>query len=868
MRRGLVVSVAWALSALFAPLRAQDGQLSATAVIEDQQPFVGQTVVFQIQIQGHDAPEKPDVTALRQDFSVREGGGAANNSQSITIVNGRVTRNVQRGYTFQYQLAPKREGRLQIPPITIRAGGLTATTNSIQLQVSPPAEIRDFRLIQTLSKRTVYVGEPVMLTTVWYVGRNVDQFAFTMPVLEDPRFEAFDPRRAGPAGAEMVDIPVGDSRVSARKGQKVLDGYQMVTVEFRKAIVAREAGTFALEPTVVSFRAIRSEARRSRSLFEDFFGESFFGSRRGYENLAIPANRLSLEVLPLPGAGRPPEFSGLIGNFSFTAQATPAEVSVGDPITLTIRVSGPEYLDYVRLPDLGLQPKLAEGFKIPEEMAAGEIVDAAKVFSQTIRAKDSRVDAIPSLDFSYFDPELGEYRVARTEPIPLEVSGTRVLTLSDGETAGPGGVVQAELENAVGGIAHNYEDSDALRDRRGGISRLFDSPLWALALGGPPAAYFGLLALVALRRRRADDPATVAAKAAMHALSTLEPTAEHPFAGDLLEALRRYLRARLALPPGALTFADVEAPLEQHGAPAGALEQLKQVFEVCEGGSLHRRSLAGLHAGQCPCGGARRLPQGRGSPRRPRVRTLLCLLAVFGCAQPGRSELGSEQAQAVFEEANQLFRQAGEETDPRQAFGLYQSAALRYQRLIEEGGIRNEKLYYNLGNAYYRSGDFGRAILSYRRAQALAPADPNVRQNLEAARAARIDRFSEPTQTRVMRTLLFWHYDLSFGMRLTLLGCFAGIFWVLAAVRLVRPAGSASPCSQWRVAWPRRFCCPSSFEGWTAGDADVAVILAGEATARKGDGANYEPAFTEPLHAGARAPGARTPRRVGPGSPP
>jgi hypothetical protein len=602
MRRYVLVGMAWAMLWPAVPALAQDQALTARAVIEDQQPFVGQTVVFQIQVEGHDSPEKPDLTALRQDFSIREGGGAVNNSQSITIVNGRVTRTVQRGYTFQYQLAPKREGSLRIPPIEVRADGRTATTSPVQLQVSPPAEIRDFRLLQSLSKTKAYVGEPVMLTTTWYVGRNVDQFAFSMPLLEDPRFEVFDPRRPPPPGAEMVDIPVGDSRVAARKGQKALDGYKMVTVEFRKAIVAREPGKIALEPTVVSFRAIRAEARRPRSLFDDFFGESFFGSRRGYENLAIPSNPVSLEILPLPEEGRPPEFSGLIGDFHFVATATPAEVSVGDPITLTIRVSGPEYLDYVRLPDLALQPELAASFKIPEEMAAGEIVGEAKVFSQTIRAKESRVDAIPSLGFSYFDPERGEYVMARTDPIPIEVSGTRVLTLSDGETAGPGGVVQAELESASGGIAHNYEDEDALENRRRGIVARLGSPVWALALGGPPVLYLGLLAFVAMRKRRAEDPVTAAAREALDSLDSLAPSGRDSFAGELLEKLRAYLRLRLGLPPGALTFADVKGPLENAGAPGAAIGRLEGVFAACEaaryaGGALRGATPVDLHTG-------------------------------------------------------------------------------------------------------------------------------------------------------------------------------------------------------------------------------------------------------------------------------
>ena len=236
-----------------------------------------------------------------------------------------------------------------------------------------------------------------------------------------------------------------------------------------------------------------------------------------------------------------------------------------------------------------------------------------------------------------------------------------------------------------------------------------------------------------------------------------------------------------------------------------------------------------------------------------RVDFVLVVLPIFllAFARPAFAVLGQDQAQELFAEANRMFRQAGGHTDPREAFGLYQSAALRYERLIEEGGIQNEKLYYNLGNAYYRSGDFGRAILNYRRAQALAPSDSNIRQNLEAARAARTDRFSEPTETRVLRTLLFWHFDLSFGVRLALLACFSAAFWGLAALRLFRPGRAPRPALAIVGGIAAALLLSVAFEGQSVRDKDVAVILAGESIARKGDGANYEPAFTEPLHAGA-----------------
>ncbi len=71
--------------------------------------------------------------------------------------------------------------------------------------------------------------------------------------------------------------------------------------------------------------------------------------------------------------------------------------------------------------------------------------------------------------------------------------------------------------------------------------------------------------------------------------------------------------------------------------------------------------------------------------------------------------------------------------------GQYAEAAAAYQAMVDAGADDGE-LYYNLGNAYYKSGDLGRAILNYRRAQLMLPRDSDVEANLELARDQTIDR--------------------------------------------------------------------------------------------------------------------------------
>ena len=77
--------------------------------------------------------------------------------------------------------------------------------------------------------------------------------------------------------------------------------------------------------------------------------------------------------------------------------------------------------------------------------------------------------------------------------------------------------------------------------------------------------------------------------------------------------------------------------------------------------------------------------------------------------------------------------------------GQFEPAIAGYEAIIA-AGVRNSDIYYNLGNAYFKQGDLGRAILNYRRAQRLAPSDADIAANLAVARAQTIDRLEVPPE--------------------------------------------------------------------------------------------------------------------------
>lgn len=231
---------------------------------------------------------------------------------------------------------------------------------------------------------------------------------------------------------------------------------------------------------------------------------------------------------------------------------------------------------------------------------------------------------------------------------------------------------------------------------------------------------------------------------------------------------------------------------------------------------------------------------------------LTIALALWWVIPTLHAQLSEQQTRELFTEANQLFRQANDaaNVNPVESQDRYRRAVLRFDRIVLEGGVRNGMLFYNIGNAYFRMNDIGRAILNYRRAEQYIPADRNLARNLRTAREARQDTFEEGQSVKVMRTLLFWHHDIQPGTRSMLFGGLSLLFWGLAALRLFRP--------QWSPGWALGlfgglsilFLGSLAFESATQTSQQAGVLIAPQVIARTGDGQSYEPSFKDPLHAG------------------
>ncbi len=241
------------------------------------------------------------------------------------------------------------------------------------------------------------------------------------------------------------------------------------------------------------------------------------------------------------------------------------------------------------------------------------------------------------------------------------------------------------------------------------------------------------------------------------------------------------------------------------------------------------------------------------SRRRPALWVLAgAILVVATDAAPlDGVELSMDQRVAMFHEALRAFDRGTQmrHSDPPAAERAFRESSDKLQLLVDSG-IRNGKLYYNLGNAYLSAGALGKAILSYRRAETLIAGDGQLEANLRFARSLRRNQFAVDSGRAVAETLFAWHFQIPARMRYGLAaGAYLG-FWLILLARVFRPA------VRWNVLliplavmWVS-LAVSLTVETIHNNTLRDGVLLADEVVVRKGNGEGFEAQFDQPLNEG------------------
>jgi hypothetical protein len=539
--------------------------------------YIGENFAYSIVISGANKPGDVDLSPLAK-FNPQSAGNRDVSQTSISIINGRTTQNVVKQYVMSYMLSCNSEGLAEIPSVTVTIGGKSYQTDPVQVNILRPGNTDRLDLDVTLSQEKCYVGQPVVMTVKFYISADIGDFQFNIPAFNDDVFYIEDPDIIDPQ-AKLYRLSESGITILASQNRVVHNGKDSVLLSFSKVLIPKNSGDIVLAASSVSANVAVGRARTRDRFFNDFFGQ------KEYKRFMVSSQPLNLSVLPLPAAGKPSQFYGLVGKYSISASASPTSVNVGDPITLTIKIGGSKFLKPVQWPDLEQLPEFADNFKMPAQKAAPTIEDGFKVFTQTIRANNDKVTQIPPIPLCYFDADKGEYVTAQSEPIKLEVAPTKILTGADIEGADftP---VNKEVEAIKKGLSANYEGPDVLTNMEFSPLAAITSPGYILLLGLP----FACLVLSSVvkvfttetpertaqrRRRRASGKA-------VRQLKKIQSVDSRQRYELLASIMKQYIGERFDRQAGSLTAEDCRMILADVTGDTRTADKYRDIIDRCE----------------------------------------------------------------------------------------------------------------------------------------------------------------------------------------------------------------------------------------------------------------------------------------------
>ena len=274
------------------------------------------------------------------------------------------------------------------------------------------------------------------------------------------------------------------------------------------------------------------------------FTRNVFGEKR---TLKLTSHPIPITVKPLPTAGRPDTFTGAVGEFSMSTSAQPQEIKTGDPVELTVRLTGKGSLASTPIPGPP-PPNNWDGFKIHDATDSVRHTDlrnlhVVKDFKQMVIPLRPEIRAVPPLAFSYFDPEREQYVTLHSEPVLLRVNGPSVEP-----QGGDPALIEPDLPENPSPVKLKTNRSHP------GQLAIVPQPLltqsWFIAL--PAMTLFAFLAAFAYRRREMYLDAHPEIRRRIHVrritaqtLKRLQDPATQKDADEFMSGLQLILRENL-----------------------------------------------------------------------------------------------------------------------------------------------------------------------------------------------------------------------------------------------------------------------------------------------------------------------------------
>jgi hypothetical protein len=487
-------------------------------------------------------------------------------ASQISVVNGTVSSSISHNYLVQAQ----KPGAYTIPAIKVTAGGNSYSTKPLNFQVTPAGlqpsgylattgqaegEVAFIRISEKTGSH--YPGEIVPFTIKAYFSQAYRADINSLPTL----------RGDGVVMSQLQDKPQQtEESVNGRK-------YHVITwdTSLSGIKVGEHPMSFSLDATLLIPQKRRSLSPfGGNSLFDDSSFDNFFGSHQRKPIVAV-SPEVVFNVLPLPTDNQPDNFTGAIGDFDLKVAATPIEVEIGEPMTLTMEISGTGNFDRVEAPVFPHSPDWKTYSPTSNFSEQGRSYSGTKIFEQAIVARSNAVTGIPSLSFSYFDPRQKRYitKTSRTVAIHLKKPATPTVGQPVQPVAQPQQqpATQATPAPAIMGLAPIHLGTGTYHDR---IVPLFKNS-WLLAVCGFCVLVLLALSVLKIRQRNTERHPEIQRQRQKKLLleNDLKMVEQAQAVGDGLSFLsfgRTAIQNQLGLlwniEPAALSLADIRSRLK------------------------------------------------------------------------------------------------------------------------------------------------------------------------------------------------------------------------------------------------------------------------------------------------------------------
>lgn len=645
-------------------------------------------------------------------------GPYTSSQSSFQMVNGHTSSSSSITYTFI--ICATKAGSYTISPAHINAGGKNIASHAAKITVSGAApsnngaprmhEDRDDRQAHnagssigegdlfirvSANKHRIHEQEPVVLTYKVYTLVDLTELEGKMP--------------------DLTGFHTQEVKLSPQKSfhNEVVNGRNYRCVTWSQYVMFPQM-TGKLEIPSITFNGTVVQQNRNVDPFEAFFngGSGYIEVKR-----SIKAPGVTIQVDPLPQ--KPAGFSGGVGHFNISAQLDKTTVKANDPATLRVVISGIGNLKLIKEPVVAFpkdfdkyDAKITDKTKLTPNGVEGNMI-----YDFLVVPRNQGKYTIPAIEFIYYDTSSNSYKTIKTQPFEL------IVEKGDGSNA------SANYATAKDEDIHPIKTGKM--KITGAEGMFFNSTNYWLILCLLIAAFIVLLVvfrkraienadIVKLRSKKANKVAT---KRLRKADKLMRQNHYGEFYDEVLRALWGYVGDKLNIPVSELSRDNISERFHEHNVDEETITKFVGAIDECEyaryapgdaAGNMNKTFTSAMSA----------ITQIEDSMKnRKKINTHGWMLLLVTLLLPLT--------------ANAVTKADGDNEYSR---GNYQQAIRDYEELLKQ--TKNADLYYNLGNAYYRTDNITRAVLAYERALLLSPGDDDIRFNLQMARSKTIDKIT------------------------------------------------------------------------------------------------------------------------------